>query len=114
MTWKLADVLQGTLGILLLRSLTARERHGYEIARWIFDRSDGSLTIEEGSLYPALHRLEHRGLLKSSWKLSDDGRRVRMYRLTRTGRAHLERAARDWMDLSRAVVLVLRSELALD
>lgn len=110
MAWNLADVLQGTLGMLILKSVAAHERHGYEIARWIADTSKGSLNIEEGSLYPALRRLEDRGFVRSSWKLSDTGRRVRTYALTRGGRAHLESGASDWLQLSRAVSLVMRAE----
>ena|SRR5947209_212497 len=109
----LADVLQGTLGMLILKSLAAQTRHGYDIARWIADVSKGSLAIEEGSLYPALRRLEDRALVKSEWKLSDTGRRVRVYSLTRTGRAHLAREVTGWMELSRAVMLVIRTEPAL-
>lgn len=112
MTWNLADVLQSTLAMLILKSVASQDRHGYDIARWIADTSKGSLSIEEGSLYPALRRLEDRGFVKSSWKLSDTGRRVRMYALTRTGRAYLDRGTSDWTELSRAVMLVMRAEPA--
>ena len=112
MAWNLADVLQGTLGMLILKSLAASDRHGYDIARWIADTSKGTLAIEEGSLYPALRRLEDRGLVKSGWKLSDTGRRVRVYTLTRTGRAHLSREMSGWAELSRAVMLIIRTEPA--
>src|SRR5690242_14458502 len=106
------DLLQGTLGMLILKALAGRDLHGYSIARWIEDVTKQSLAIEEGSLYPALRRLEDRGLVTSRWTLSDTGRRVRVYALSRAGRAHLAAEASAWMQLSRAVTLVLRAEPA--
>jgi PadR family transcriptional regulator PadR len=107
------DLLQGTLGMMILKSLIAQDLHGYGIARWIEDVTKQSLTIEEGSLYPALRRLEDRGLVASAWSLSDTGRRVRVYSLTRAGRTKLKAEASSWMEFARAVTLVLRSEPAL-
>lgn len=104
------DLLQGTLGMLILKSLAAQELHGYGIARWIEDVTKQSLTIEEGSLYPALRRLEDRGWVSSTWAISDTNRRVRLYTLTRQGRAHLRSEAETWMDYARAVTIVLRAE----
>ncbi len=107
------DLLQGTLTLLILKALVGRDLHGYSIARWIEDVTKQSLAIEEGSLYPALRRLEDRGLVTSKWTLSDTGRRVRVYALSRTGRTHLTTEATAWMQLSRAVTLVLRAEPSL-
>ena len=104
------DLLQGTLGMLILKSLAAQDRHGYGIARWIEEITAGSVSIEEGSLYPALRRLEDRKWVTSTWALSDTGRRVRVYKLTRAGRASLRDEASIWMDFARAVTRVLRTE----
>jgi PadR family transcriptional regulator len=108
-----AELLQGTLIMLILKALSAQSLHGYGIARWIEDVARQSLAIEEGSLYPALRRLEDRGLVRSEWKSSDTGRRVRVYSLTRTGRAHLKTEASSWMTLARAVTLVLQADPAI-
>ncbi|HEV8449747.1 MAG TPA: PadR family transcriptional regulator [Gemmatimonadaceae bacterium] len=107
------DLLQGTLTLLILKALVGQDLHGYSIARWIEDVTKQALAIEEGSLYPALRRLEDRGLVTSKWTLSDTGRRVRVYALSRTGRAELSTEATAWMQLSRAVTLVLRAEPSL-
>ncbi len=107
------DLLQGTLGMLILKALAAHELHGYGIARWIEDVTGGSLSIEEGSLYPALRRLEDREWVTSAWALSDTNRRVRVYTLTRAGRASLRSEASVWMEFSRAVTHVLRVEPSL-
>jgi len=104
------DLLQGTLGMLILKSLAAQELHGYGIARWIEDITKQSLSIEDGSLYPALRRLEDRGWVDSTWEMSDTNRRVRVYALTRQGRQHLRDQASTWMQFSQAVTLVLRTE----
>src|SRR4051794_35294683 len=104
------DLLQGTLGMLILKSLIAQDLHGYSIARWIEDVTKQSLAIEEGSLYPALRRLEDRGWVESEWTQSDTGRRVRVYSLTRAGRAELKAEASNWMEFTRVVALVLRTE----
>jgi PadR family transcriptional regulator PadR len=104
------DLLQGTLTMLILKALVRQDLHGYSIARWVEEVTKQSLAIEEGSLYPALRRLEDRGLVTSRWTLSETGRRVRVYSLSRAGRAHLSAEATAWMQLSRAVTLVLRAE----
>ena len=107
------ELLQGTLGMLILKALAGQELHGYGIARWIEEISKQAVSIEEGSLYPALRRLEDRGWVESAWALSDTGRRVRVYSLTRQGRAHLRDEASTWMEFARGVTLVLRSEPSL-
>jgi transcriptional regulator len=104
------DLLQGTLGMMILKALAVQDLHGYGIARWIEGITRDSLSIEEGSLYPALRRLEDRGWVTSSWGVSDTNRRVRIYALSRQGRQHLRAEATTWMEFARAVTLVLRTE----
>jgi PadR family transcriptional regulator len=104
------DLLQGTLAMLILKSLVANDLHGYSIARWIEDVTKETLAIGEGSLYPTLRRLEDRTFVKSEWRLSDTGRRVRVYSLTRAGRAYLKAEATSWLEFTRAVTLVLQAE----
>ncbi len=100
-------LLQGTLGLLILKSLVLHEQHGYGIARWIQDVSGAVLQIEEGSLYPALRRLEDRGFITSRWAITENNRRARYYALTRAGQLHLRADASTWLEFSRAVTLVL-------
>jgi len=107
------DLLQGTLGMLILKALAAKDLHGYGIARWIEEVSKQSLSIEEGSLYPGLRRLEDRGWVESEWTLSDTGRRVRVYSLTRQGRSQLKDEASIWLEFAKGITLVLRSEPSL-
>ena len=106
-------LLQGTLGLLILKALVVREQHGYGIARWIQDTSGEILQIEEGSLYPALRRLEDRGFITSSWAITENNRRARYYALTRAGRQHLRADASTWLQFSQAVTLVLSAEPSL-
>ena len=103
-------LLQGTLGLLILKALVVQELHGYDIARWVQDVTGEVLQIEEGSLYPALRRLEDRGLISSRWAITENNRRARWYALTRAGRAHLREDASTWLQFSRAVTQVLRAE----
>ena len=105
-------MLQGTLGLLILKALLGEEQHGYGIARWIRGISGDVLTIEEGSLYPALRRLEDQGLIVSRWAITELNRRGRYYALTTAGRAHLRQDASVWLQFSRAVTLVLQAEPA--
>ena len=102
------DLLQGTLDILILRTLSLGPLHGYAIATSIKERTDDVLLVEEGALYPALHRLERRGLLDSEWGLSENNRKARYYRLTARGRAELKTATAEWERYVRAVGQVLR------
>ena len=83
------SVLQGTVDLLILKTLSWGPRHGYAIARWIEETTDDALRIEEGSLYPALYRMQKRGWIKSGWGESDIGKRIRIYSLTPSGRAEL-------------------------
>lgn len=102
------ELLHGTLDTLILRTLTWGERHGYAIARWIATISDEALQIEEGSLYPALYRLERKGLIEAAWGLSETKRRVKLYRLTKAGRERLAVETAQWRRFSEAVGKVLR------
>ncbi|HEX9945414.1 MAG TPA: PadR family transcriptional regulator [Thermoanaerobaculia bacterium] len=104
------DLLQGTLGLLILKALVGEERHGYGIARWIQEITGDVVQIEEGSLYPALRRLEDRGFVDSRWGLSENNRRARYYSVTRAGRQHLRADASTWMRFARAVMRVLETE----
>jgi transcriptional regulator len=97
------DVLQGTLELLVLKTLSRGDAlHGFEILRWLHDTTEGALLIEEGALYPALHRLERRGLLAGEWGISEKGRRAKYYRLTRSGRAALHDEEARWLRYVRA------------
>lgn len=98
------DVVQGTLGFLILKTLSgSRTLHGFEILEWISEATDGGLLIEEGSLYPALHRMEKRGLIEATWGVSPKGRRAKYYGLTAAGRAELRRQEKRWSDYVDAV-----------
>lgn len=106
---KPADILQGTLELLILRTLASGEKHGYEIAQWIHAASAEALSIEEGALYPALHRLELRGLLTSAWDVSENNRRAKYYRLTANGRKRLKDITDSWRRTSSAINRVLEA-----
>ncbi len=86
---KPVDLLQGTLDFLILKTLTWGPMHGFEISRWIRRTTEDALEIEEGALYPALHRMERKGWLEAEWAATDQGRRAKYYQLTRAGREHL-------------------------
>ena len=101
------DSVQGTLDFLILQTLSWGEMHGYAVARWIFDRSGEELQIEEGTLYPALHRLESRGLVEAEWGVSENNRRAKFYRLTATGRRELTERVEGWARFTSAVDRVL-------
>ena len=103
------DILQGTLTLLVLRSLDARgPLHGYALCGHIQRASADLLRVEEGSLYPALHRMEQEGWLTASWKLTEKGRRARFYAITPRGRAQLDAERESWDRLTRGVGRVLR------
>jgi transcriptional regulator len=106
---KAADILQGTLELLILRTLASGEKHGYEIAEWIHVASAEALSVEEGALYPALHRLELRGLLTSAWDVSANNRRAKYYRLTASGRKRLKDTTESWRRASTAINRVLET-----
>ena len=102
------DLLQGTLDVLVLKTLTWGPRHGYAVARWIAETTDERLVVEEGALYTALHRLEKRGLVESEWGLSENNRRAKFYQLTREGRAALRAETARWTAYAEAVSKALR------
>lgn len=106
---KPAELLQGTLELLILRTLAVSEKHGYEIAEWIHQASAEALSIEEGALYPALHRLELRGLLAAEWDLSENNRRAKYYRLTTAGRKRLKDTVDSWRRTSDAINRVIEA-----
>lgn len=103
------DLLQGTLDMLILKALARGAMHGYGVAEWIHQSSNDVLAVEEGALYPALHRLELRGLLSSEWGASDNNRRAKFYALTKSGRKELERETEYWRRLSGAVARVMQT-----
>ena len=107
------DLLQGTLGILILKSLLGGAKHGFAVARWIEATTNEVLVVEEGSLYPALRRLEDRGWVESEWGVSDNNRRAKFYTITRAGRTQLRVEADIWMRYAGAVTTVLRTEPAI-
>lgn len=103
------DLLGGTLDLLILRVIRAGRAHGLQIAQSIENRSDDVLLVEQGSLYPALHRLEERGWIKAEWGLSDTNRKARYYSLTRTGRKQLAAEESRYTQLTSAIARVLKS-----
>jgi PadR family transcriptional regulator PadR len=107
-----SDLLQGTLDMLILKTLDRGPLHGYALAQRINETSNALLQVPQGSLYPALHRLENGGFLDADWKQVESGREAKVYRLTRKGRRRLEAEIADWQRLSEAIGLVLDSGTA--
>jgi PadR family transcriptional regulator, regulatory protein PadR len=101
------ELLHGTLDTLVLKTLSWGPRHGYAIARWIEQITEDALRIEEGSLYPALYRLERRGLIEAEWGLSENNRKVKFYQLTAAGRERLAVETAQWKRFTSAVSKVL-------
>ena len=97
------DLLQGTLDLIVLKTLSWGPMHGFGIARWMQHTTDDALKVEEGSLYPALYRMENRGWIKAQWKLTENGRRAKYYRLTAVGRRQLTAEAESWDALTGAI-----------
>src|SRR6185436_20165628 len=104
-----AELLQGTLDLLILKTLTVGPMHGYSIAQRIQQRSDDVLVVEEGSLYPALYRMEDKGWISAEWGKSDNNRRAKFYCLTRSGRKQLTEETVIWERVHRAITLVLQA-----
>ena len=102
------ETLQGSLELLILKTLESGANHGFGITQHIHDASEGLLGIEEGSLYPALHRLEKTKLLAGSWKVTEKGRRARFYALTASGRKRLGDLRNNWKSVTKGVKKVLR------
>lgn len=105
---KPTDLIQGMLDLLILRTLQLEPLHGWAVAQRIRQLSKDVLQVQQGSLYPALHRLEARGWIRAEWKASEKGRRAKYYTLTATGRKQLGREQDDWARLSSAIALVLK------
>jgi transcriptional regulator len=103
-----SDHLQGTLELLILKSLQHKINHGFGITLHVQEVSDGLLRVEEGSLYPALHRMEHEKLIKGEWRTTENGRKARLYGLTAAGRKRLEEAETSWTAVSKGVQKLLR------
>jgi len=103
------DLPQGTLDLLILKTLTLEPRHGWAISERLHQISSATLNIRQGSLYPALHRLERRGWIKASWGTSDNNRRAKYYELTKRGRARLDQEISAWRKLSAVVSQVIES-----
>ena len=103
-----SDLPQGTLDLLILKIIALGPVHGYAIAQRLQQVSRDVVQVPQGSLYPALHRLENRGLLAADWKVSEAGRDTKIYRLTKSGRAQLETEAANWRRLAGAVGLILK------
>jgi PadR family transcriptional regulator PadR len=101
------ELLHGTLDTLILKTLSWGPRHGYGVARWIQEATDDALEIGEGSLYPALYRMERKGWIEAEWGVSETGREVKFYRLTTAGRARLKLELAQWTDFTTAVAKVL-------
>ena len=101
------ELLQGTLDVLVLKTLSWGPRHGYAVARWIAETSGAELQIEEGALYTALHRLEKRGWVEAEWGLSENNRKAKFYQLTARGRAQLRAQTARWTRYSLAVTRIL-------
>ncbi|MGO8785976.1 MAG: PadR family transcriptional regulator [Terriglobia bacterium] len=105
---KPSDLLQGTLDLLILKTISLEPKHGWAIAKRIEQVSNDALQITQGALYPALHRLEQQGWVRAEWRLTETGREAKFYKLTKTGRAQLEKELAQWERLSNAVGLVIR------
>ena len=105
---KPTDLVQGTLDLLILKTLSAEPKHGWAIAKRIQQVSREALQIQQGSLYPALHRLEQQAWIKSEWRPSDTGRMAKFYSLTRAGRQQLQKELASWTRLSAAINLVVQ------
>ena len=108
MTRQAPDILQGTLDLLILRTLQAEPMHGWAISERIQQISEDVLQVNQGSLYPALHRLEHRGWIEAEWGVSELGRRAKFYRLTASGRRQLAVEASEWERMSTAIGRVMK------
>jgi len=103
------DRLRGTIELLILSTLAWGPRHGYAIARWLEEKSNDGFRAEEGTLYPALHRMEQRKLIASDWRVSELGRPAKFYQLTAAGKRELRKEAADWRAFAASVTLVLEA-----
>ena len=104
------NVLRSSLDLVILKALIWGPRHGYAVAEWVERATDDVLLLEEGTLYPALHRLERKGFVSTEWGVSDNNRRAKFYRLTPSGRAQLQSTSPTWLRHAEAIARALRSE----
>lgn len=102
-----SDLFVGTLDVLILKAVSQGRMHGYAIGRWIRQTTHDALTVQEGALYPALHRLERKGLLEEDWGVSETGREAKYYKITTAGRRRLRSEAARWKEYADAVALAL-------
>ena len=107
------DLLQGTLDMLILKALTWGSMHGYGIVSWLEEQTSSAIVVEEGSLYPALHRLAQRGWVSAQWGLSENNRRAKYYTLTAAGRRQLQQEARTWQRFTDVIAQVMAADPAL-
>ncbi|MEJ7811485.1 MAG: PadR family transcriptional regulator [Gemmatimonadaceae bacterium] len=103
------NVFRSSLDLVILKALSWGPRHGYAVAEWVEQATDATVLIEEGTLYPALHRLERRGWVEAEWGLSNNNRRAKFYALTRDGRAQLRRETPTWLRHAEAIARALRA-----
>ena len=101
------DLLHGTLETLILKTVAKGPRHGYAIARWLEESTGDALQVEDGSLYPALYRMEHRGWIQAEWGTSEHGRKAKFYRITAAGRKRLATSTAEWARFAAAISKVL-------
>jgi PadR family transcriptional regulator, regulatory protein PadR len=106
------DLVQGSLDIIVLKTLSWQPMHGFGIARWIQQTTEDVLQVEEGSLYPSLYRMENKGWVKSDWRITENNRRAKYYRLTAAGRRQLADQTASWETFVRAMAKVLRASAA--
>ncbi len=102
-----SDLFTGSLDLLILKAVSFGPRHGYAIGRWIRERTEQEILVQEGALYPALHRLERRGLVEEEWGITETNREAKFYRLTAAGRAHLREELARWNRFSQVMRLAL-------
>jgi PadR family transcriptional regulator PadR len=103
------DLVQGSLDIIVLKTLSWQPMHGFGIARWIQQTTDDVLQVEEGSLYPSLYRMENKGWVKSEWRITENNRRAKYYKLTAAGKRQLADQAANWETFVKAMAKILRS-----
>jgi PadR family transcriptional regulator, regulatory protein PadR len=106
---KPSDLVQGTLDLLILKTIALEPKHGWAIAKRIQQISNEALQVQQGSLYPALHRLEQQAWIKAHWAETESGRRAKFYSLTRSGRSYMDKELANWDRLSTAINLVVRT-----
>jgi PadR family transcriptional regulator PadR len=105
----ITPLLKGTVDLLILQSLRRGSQHGYEVSRWVRERTDGVLIVEDAALYQALHRLEDRGLIESEWGMSENNRRAKYYQLTHEGRQELRTGVSQWKRYAEAVFKIIQT-----